>query len=297
MLQIRMKYIDYTKSERHLIDIISSVNSVEYQEKKYFIRNVGKPTVSKGEPKTDIYFLLEDNANTKKEFKISLKMKNADFLENKIKLERAKEIFGSNAQEIIYNCCFSIRDKFLKSKIIDFSNNNRAKSPIITLGWKFELMNKVSGEKSDKIALTDKQKIEVFSGSTSNKNKFALVNGKLVKNSGICNYYLQYDENKLTNFHAIMENLIPIDKFAITQDMYFACKALNYRLIPDKWDGNRPLAVWINWEQIQNRLEHKLIFNNPLETKGDFVGSKVKSILSSLNISVNNFEQLKYYLN
>lgn len=39
--------------------------------------------------------------DNQKEFKISVKQNNADFLENKISLDRAIEILGSDAQSII----------------------------------------------------------------------------------------------------------------------------------------------------------------------------------------------------
>ena len=39
----------------------------------------------------------------------------------------------------------------------------------------------------------------------------------------------------------------PIEHFAKQQDIYFVCKALNYRANKDKWDGDRSLSVYVNW--------------------------------------------------
>ena len=179
----------FSKTEQDLIRYFSSLNRFEHNGKIYFIKCIGKPTIPKGEPKTDIYLGLVDENKKEVEYKISLKMQNADFLENKIRLERALEILGINAQKIIQSHCLEIRDEFQTSQLIDFSSNNRAKSPLITLGWKFEMTNKKSGNKSRRLNLTNTQKLEVFSGSFSKKNQTAKVNGKLIRNSGIANYF------------------------------------------------------------------------------------------------------------
>ena len=119
----------FSDTEHQIIDYISSLRNFEYRGQSYSVESVGKPTISKGEPKTDIYFCLVDRFQKKTEYKISLKMDNADFLENKIRLERAKEILGQDAHSIIYQSCLAIRDEFLNSEIVNFTNTNRAKDP------------------------------------------------------------------------------------------------------------------------------------------------------------------------
>ena len=49
--------------------------SVNFENQSWQITKVGKPVVSRGEPKTDIYILLENNTS-KKEIKISYKKSN-----------------------------------------------------------------------------------------------------------------------------------------------------------------------------------------------------------------------------
>lgn len=57
--------------------------------------------LSKGEPKTDIYVLAKDEKDITREFKISYKKPNADFLENKTSAERAELLFGSHWKNIV----------------------------------------------------------------------------------------------------------------------------------------------------------------------------------------------------
>ena len=119
------------------------------------------------------------------------------------------------------------------------------------------MTNKKSGNKSRRLNLTNTQKLEVSQGHFK-KNQTAKVNGKLIKNSGIKNYFLEYKDNHLEDICSLFNNLIPIKDYAYnSQEIYFACKALNYR-VNQKWDGNRPLAVWINWNLVNERIFPKI---------------------------------------
>jgi hypothetical protein len=43
--------------------------------------------------------------------------------------------------------------------------------------------------------------------------------------------------------------------------MFFALKALNYGSFENKWDGNRPLAVSIDWSiDINQQLKSNIVF-------------------------------------
>ena len=57
----------------------------EFEDRKYVVELSGKPTCHKGEPKTDIYVLAKSSLD-EKEIKISQKKENADFIENKIRI-------------------------------------------------------------------------------------------------------------------------------------------------------------------------------------------------------------------
>lgn len=55
-----------------------------YEQANYSVLKCDKPTSSKGECKTDVYVLAQDDLGNQKEFKISVKQNNADFLEIKL---------------------------------------------------------------------------------------------------------------------------------------------------------------------------------------------------------------------
>ena len=67
-------------------------------------------------------------------------------------------------------------------------------------------------------------------------------------------------------------------------DIYFACKALNYRTFAKKWDGNRPLSVQVNWSAKQNKLIPELVFDHPLIVKGNEVANRLVHYMKMLNI-------------
>ena len=81
-----------------------------------------------------------------------------------------------------------------------------------------------------------------------------------------------------------------------TKDIYFACKAINYRTKSKKsnpWDGDRSLSVFIKWSLINKILFAEFVMDKPLEVKANIVGNNIRDILNKLNISSKNFNELK----
>ena len=245
---------NFGKTERKIKDLFLSEKKFTYEQANYSVLKCDKPTSSKGECKTDVYVLAQDDLGNQKEFKISVKQNNADFLENKISLDRAIEILGSDAQSII--------------------------------------------ERSiAKIKKTDQQKIDIYAGTNLNLDKKnSSVNGETVINSGVANYIITIDApNKDLNYY--LSKMQPIEHFAKQQDIYFVCKALNYRANKDKWDGDRSLSVYVNWFLDQEgKLQGKLVFEKPLSVKGHSIGKNIKNLLATLQINKNNFHELNKYL-
>ena len=103
----------------------------------------GKPSPPSGECKTDIYVLAKNLINKENiEIKISLKLDNYEFLENKISETTAKIIFGKkDYRTIIIAAATSLKDKFLKQVKIKKSGSCILRIP---LGWKIELFNQTS---------------------------------------------------------------------------------------------------------------------------------------------------------
>lgn len=292
-----MAKVNFSNTESSLIKLFNDTKTFNYKGDQFIIVEIGKPSPSKGECKTDIYILAKNlNDESTKEFKISVKQINADFLENKMKLERAIEIFGTNAQEIIEKSTHEIKQSFEEEPLINFTKRGRTEAKTIALGWKFELLNKPGGLKSGLMLLTKKQKIDVYAGTNlGNPKTNCLVNGERIKDSGIADYILETDHNINGTADDYINQLETIEEFVDDKQIYFACKALNYRASKDKWDGDRPLAVYVDWEFNNNRLTGNLKYTNPLSVKGNQCGENVRKILNQLNIDKDNFDDLKQY--
>jgi len=128
--------------EKRIRSLLSVGQTFLFNTEVFRILYVGKPTCSKGEPKTDIYVFAKNQAEETIELKISFKKENADFLENKTNFERAEQLFGNQWSEIIMNSTTEIRDNFFARPLIYKQKYRRTEAGAITLGWKFELLNK-----------------------------------------------------------------------------------------------------------------------------------------------------------
>ncbi|BFU60320.1 MULTISPECIES: hypothetical protein [Rodentibacter] len=279
--------VHFGEAERIIKRYFSLGQDVSFLGQPFVVEKVGKPTCNKGEPKTDIYLLLR-NETQSQEIKISYKKDNADFLENKIKDERAEQIFGCDWQKIIEQSTQQIKTNFLTRPLIFKEGFSRTEKGAITLGWKFELMNKISGELSGRILLNKSQLVDVYAGTHLPMDKqHATVNNEVISYSGVANYILI--GQSFLSAQDVLDNIIAIPDYVEKYpDIYFACKALNYRTFKQKFDGNRPLAVQINWQVIENKLIPEFIFNLPLKWNGNDVAEQLKMCLEKLNINTTD---------
>ena len=271
----------FTKNERKIATVLSVGTTFIYEDEQYTVTLVAKPQVNHGECKTDIFLLAQKQNGESKEFKISYKQENAQFIENKIQADRAEALFGSEWKSIIMNGTLSIKEEFEKRPII-FKKGSRNGS--ITLGWKYELLDVKSGVLSAKLNLTKAQIKNVYSGKNlSQEKKDATVQGKVIKDSGIANFMLRTDD--LSNPQKIINNLQTIDEYVdLHPDVYFACKALNYRSFEKKYDGDRPLSVQIKWLNEENQLVPEFIYDQPLIKKGNEIANILISTMQNLGI-------------
>lgn len=274
---------DFGNAERRILSYFEIGQELWWGDRSYTVVMAGKPTSSSGEPKTDIYVLTQ-NDDGKKEFKISYKKENADFLENKIKSERAEQIFGCKWREIIESSTRAIEEKFKKRNLIYTSKMGRTEKGAITLGWKFELLNKAGGELSGKMQLTRQQVYDVYSGiNLSEDKKNSSVNGVIIENSGVADYFLMTD--KVSSAQEIIEKIVPIDEYINEKpELYFACKALNYRTFSQKYDGDRPLSVQVDWHIDDGRLTADLVFDRPLMMNGNAMAERLLNCMRELGI-------------
>lgn len=278
---------DFGDAERRILAFLTEGTEFVFQDKKYKVIFSGKPTCHKGEPKTDIYILAESE-HDKTEIKISYKKENADFIENKMSAERAEQLFGTDWEGIIEQSTTAIRDRFEERMLIYKNKYKRTEKGAITLGWKFELLNKNSGDLSGKMLLTEEQVLDVYAGSNlSEEKRNAMVCSQVIEDSGIANYILM-DED-VHSAQDVIDKMIPITEYVkLHPDIYFACKALNYRTFAEKWDGDRPLSVQVFWDAEENKLVPKLVYDKPLMVKGNEVAGRLLQYMKLLNIKTTD---------
>lgn len=195
----------------------------------------------------------------------------ADFLENKINADRAQQLFGDSWREIISNATHKLKHKFMDRTIIFKTQSGRTRKGSITLGWKFKLLNVRSGILSGEMDLTHDQVVDIYSGKNlSNDKKNASVNGQVAENSGVANYIL-FATSNYSSAQEIVDSIITVDEYVNQNpDIYYACKAINYRTLEKKYDGKRPLAVYVDWFITEGQLDYEIKFDTPLEQGGDF---------------------------
>lgn len=284
-------------TERYIIELFEDSKDFFFEGEKLKIVKIGKPRPKKGECKTDVYILALNKDNGEhREIKISIKQNDADFLENKMSFERAVEFFGPRAKEILTESIKTVTDSFLEDFLVYFSKHTRTEEKCIKIGWKFEFINKNGGKRSGKIELDREQKINVYSGSNlNNEKKNSKVKGEEIINSGVANYILEV-ENTTGDLSYYINNILPIEEYAENQEIHFACKAINYRAQKNKWDGNRPLSVYIDWRLEEGKIKAEFVMDKPLEMKANVIGLNIQKILKELKINSDNFNDLKNYL-
>lgn len=230
----------FGEAERRILEFMSVNTEFDFDGKHYKILKSGKPWCNAGEPKTDIYILAESEGK-KIEIKISYKKENADFLENKISAKRAEQLLGSNWKDTIIRSTEGIRDEFLKRILIYRSAYSHTEAGAITLGWKFEFVNKKSGELVGEVVL-DKEQLhrlikDIYAGvNLSDDKKNASVCGETICNSGIANYLLIDDT--VSTPQEVIDKMLTIEEYIDSNPkIYFACKALNLRSFSGKYKG------------------------------------------------------------
>lgn len=275
---------DFGDAERRIKGLMSEGTVFKFQGRQYKIIMSDKPTCSKGEPKTDIYILAENDKSETIEIKISYKKENADFIENKMSAERAEQLFGSEWEVVIENSTTAIKDRFAERMLIYRNRFKRTNKGAITLGWKFELMNKNSGDLSGKMILTEEQVIDVYAGNNlSDDKRNASICGNIIPDSGVANYIFLYRYHFVNNFLSRFYTFIH-QYVRNHPEIYFACKALNYRTFEEKWDGNRPLSVQVDWSAENGKLVPELVFDRPLQVKGNEVAERLIMYMNKLHI-------------
>lgn len=286
----------FSITESAVKGLFSPGSTLNYKGEQLTVKEAGKPSPSAGECKTDVFVSTVNQNSQERVFKISIKQNNADFLENKISMARALQIFGPNASSIIKQSVFSIKSGFSNDTLIYFKKYGNTEENSIKLGWRLDIVNKPNGGKSGQLSLNSQQLMDVYAGTNLDASKKnSIVNGKTIQNSGVANY-IYVTSSVPGNAQTVLNNLVPIQNYIQNKKIYFACKAVNYRANKDKYERSRALCVYINWSLRAGRLHADLIFHNPLNKRSNDVAGPLRAILRSQGFNSSNFATLENQL-
>jgi len=283
----------YASTEKKVLDLFlrNKGKEFEFAGRRFRIGGkIGKPRPAQGECKTDCYVELEElTGNPSEALKISIKQPNADFTGNKTSAETAENELGEDWSNIILHHTFMLKEIFLERPIMYKYKKGRIEGGSMTLGWKFEFMNKKSGYLSGKIDID--AAIHYKGENLPESKRNSKVEGKLIENSGVANRMLVCSAEELSTLSDITNKIVSIEEYAEQNpDLFFACKALNCRTLhedPFKYDGDRPLAVQVAWKANAqtNSLQPFVVFNRPLVKNGKEMRQRLINALNELGCS------------
>lgn len=256
-----MKSLD---NEKYVAESFVIGSNFEMEGKVWTIMNSGKPRTQggSGEPKTDTYVAIKSENETR-EYKISIKRSDYNFVENKLSMKRIAEIMGEDTakkviEEGIANLVKNNAESLYDDMVVK-ENVVRAKGEEPTtrfkLGWRLDMTNKENGKRSFLFPLTNKQKKEMFTGECLEERKRnAVVNGVVIKDSGVANYLLEMDLECVVNPIDIIEKCVPITEDFVKEnnfEIYGTIKAVNY-FTNGKYEHARPLVMYVDYEKMQD---------------------------------------------
>lgn len=290
-------------AERNVRQIFKD-SEFSYEGDRYKVTMVEKP---QGETKTDFYIQARNiEQKNDKIFKISYKKPNYSFVENKIRVDRAKEIFGKEWKSILEkdiiksfshddNKIFkkknpneSLQESFLTFPLID-----RVKKKIV-LGFRFEIES-VSQAGGRLLSAPIKMNIadKVYWGKGS-ENKAIKVGGKEILGSGVPDYILVQDPNEIETAQDIFDRLENIQEYSKNNSKMRATFLSQYYRWHDKkekWvtEGfSRMFAVWVEWKVINKKISGRIVFDKPLEKRAGDVISDLQKCMVELGIDLSS---------
>lgn len=288
----------YGKLEKRVLELFQIGTTFEYEDKTFKVLLSDKPRSKKGEPKTDAFILAQEVTNSDNiiQFKISCKLdKENEFQENKIRAERALEIWGSNWEEIVKEAALNNDKNFRNTKVYFPTGARKTKETMFTNGWKLEITNKYR-TLSYPLNFSEQQVRDIiYKGLTLDRSKKdATVNNQVIVDSGVAEYILVSTPEKLDSSKDVLEKMLLIDDYPIVQH-YIVFTANNFRVLKNKSDGNRPLAVQLLW-QVDKTDDTKMIYeinyNHPLNSdySGKMIAERTLEEIKKLNpICKDNF--------
>ena len=283
----------YNEFEQHLVALFNNATSLYWRNKNYSEIVAFKPATqgSGGECKTDIYVSLRNRGKEEDSIKITVKKADAEFLVNKMTASDAEGLFGSQWHSILVDAIIRIEKQFKDSKIIYVKPQKNPKDIYFTLGWKLEITNKIRNLSSELKLSPNDIVNKIYRGTEQpERRKDALVGIQIIENSGVADYLLEGDSLDFSDAQSVLNNLIDLSNYT-PPPVYLAFTANNYRLIANKADGKRTLAVAIDWSLSDGKLVPKFIFESPLKYQGEtHMMPSIKSALAEIGITTQSVD-------
>lgn len=264
---------NYRKLEDHVIDTFAAQRIFTYHQKVYevLVADKPRPQGGGGECKTDVFVRAKEQATGQIiDFKISVKSESSqEFQQNKVSAQTAEDFFGNDWENIVIASTKSLEDKFKDRTLLYASGKNPTKPNSMTVGWKLEIASK-QRKLSVKVPLTDEEiRSYVYRGTNQiDAKKDSVVNNEVISGSGIADYMLVTEIEKINSVDDVMEQMIPIEQYPVN-DTYLIFTANNYRTDVKQADGPRPLAVRIEWQCKDGKLIPEFCFDAPLKYTGE----------------------------
>lgn len=277
----------YKDLEDQIIKLFNNTNSLSWNGIIYDKIKACKPSSQGGgECKTDIFVSLTSsiNNNLQENLKISVKKTNAEFYGNKLTADVALTLLGPNWQTILIRSINPIVSRFQSQTIVYTKPKNNPTDAYFTLGWKLEITDKPR-TLSAPLIIPNKEIVDnVYRGTNQSvRKKNASVFGVILTDAGIADYLYKGDISSTAQ--EIVNKLQDLRNYQSPQ-LYMAFTANNYRLVADKADGPRSLAIAIRWSHQNGKLHPTYIFDKPLTYKGETdMQPHIKSALAALNIT------------
>ncbi len=281
----------YGKLEKRVLELFEVGTTFEYENKTFKVLLSDKPKSKKGEPKTDAYIQAQEVTNLDNiiQFKISCKLvKENEFQENKIRAERALEIWGANWEEVVKRAALSNDANFRDTTVYFPVGARRTKETMFTNGWKLEITNKYR-TLSYPLEFSEQQVRDIiYKGLTLDRSKKdATVNNQVIADSGVAEYILVSTPEELHSSKDVVEKMLLIDDYPIVQH-YMVFTANNFRVLKNKSDGNRPLAVQLLWqvdETDDSRMQCEINYKHPLNSNysGGRIAERTLNEIENLN--------------
>lgn len=280
----------YSGLEQHVISLFNNCDSLIWKGREYKDIRAFKPTTSSGECKTDTYVSLIHEDQEIDSIKISIKKDDAEFMGNKLTAVDAESLLGLNWNSILRQSIDSIHAKFISKEIFYLKPKINSTDIFFTLGWKLEIANK-SRTLSTPLALSNREIVnKVFKGTEQPEyRKHAFVGGCIVANSGVADYLLEGNDSSFVNIQSVFNSLIDLSTYS-PPDIHLIFTANNYRIMANKADGPRTLAVSVVWEKVGEKIRPRLIFDQPLAYRGESdMMPIIKNSLESIGIPKDTY--------